>query len=55
MLVPSSLDLANSLTAYNASSSPRTLTVMLIIAPWLAHAAYPKLTAGAASRSMPAR
>jgi cytochrome d ubiquinol oxidase subunit II len=32
VLVPSSLDLANSLTAYNASSSPRTLTVMLIIA-----------------------
>lgn len=32
VLVPSSIDLAYSLTAYNASSSPRTLTVMLIIA-----------------------
>jgi cytochrome d ubiquinol oxidase subunit II len=31
-LVPSSLDLANSLTAYNSSSTPRTLTTMLIIA-----------------------
>jgi cytochrome d ubiquinol oxidase subunit II len=31
-LVPSSLDLANSLTIYNAASSPRTLTVMLVIA-----------------------
>ncbi len=31
-LVPSSLDLGSSLTAYNASSSPRTLTVMLVIA-----------------------
>lgn len=31
-LVPSSLDLAHSLTAYNASSTPRTLTAMLIIA-----------------------
>jgi cytochrome bd ubiquinol oxidase subunit II len=31
-LVPSSIDLANSLTVYNASSSPRTLTVMLVIA-----------------------
>ena len=31
-VVPSSLDLANSLTVYNASSTPRTLTVMLIIA-----------------------
>ena len=31
-LVPSSLDLASSLTAYNASSSPRTLGVMLVIA-----------------------
>jgi len=30
-LVPSSTDLAYSLTAYNASSTPRTLTVMLII------------------------
>lgn len=30
--VPSSIDLANSLTIYNASSTPRTLTVMLIIA-----------------------
>jgi cytochrome d ubiquinol oxidase subunit II len=32
VLVPSSIDLAYSLTAYNSSSSPRTLTVMLIIA-----------------------
>ncbi len=32
VLVPSSIDLANSLTAYNASSSKLTLTVMLIIA-----------------------
>ena len=32
VLVPSSIDLAYSLTAYNASSSQRTLTVMLIIA-----------------------
>ena len=31
-VVPSSLDLANSLTVYNASSTPRTLTVMLVIA-----------------------
>ena len=31
-IVPSSLDLANSLTIYNASSTPRTLTVMLVIA-----------------------
>jgi cytochrome d ubiquinol oxidase subunit II len=31
-LVPSSLNLANSLTIYNASSTDRTLTVMLIIA-----------------------
>ena len=31
-VVPSTLDLANSLTVYNASSTPRTLTVMLIIA-----------------------
>ncbi|MGD2135167.1 MAG: cytochrome d ubiquinol oxidase subunit II [Gemmatimonadales bacterium] len=31
-LVPSSIDLAYSLTAYNASSSQRTLTVMLYIA-----------------------
>ncbi len=31
-MVPSRIDLANSLTVYNASSSPRTLTVMLIIA-----------------------
>ena len=31
-MVPSSLDLASSLTAYNASSTPRTLTVMLVIA-----------------------
>ncbi|GAG44920.1 unnamed protein product, partial [marine sediment metagenome] len=31
-MLPSSLDLANSLTIYNASSTPRTLTVMLIIA-----------------------
>ena len=31
-IVPSSIDLANSLTIYNASSTPRTLTVMLIIA-----------------------
>ena len=31
-LVPSSIDLANSLTIYNASSTDRTLTVMLIIA-----------------------
>ncbi|MBN2562080.1 MAG: cytochrome d ubiquinol oxidase subunit II [Phycisphaerae bacterium] len=30
--VPSSIDLANSLTVYNASSTPRTLTVMLVIA-----------------------
>ncbi len=32
MLVPSSLDLAYSLTIYNSSSTPRTLLVMLIIA-----------------------
>jgi len=31
-MAPSSLDLANSLTVYNASSTPRTLTVMLVIA-----------------------
>ena len=31
-LVPSTVDLASSLTIYNASSTPRTLTVMLIIA-----------------------
>jgi len=31
-LVPSSIDLANSLTIYNSSSTPRTLTTMLIIA-----------------------
>jgi cytochrome bd ubiquinol oxidase subunit II len=31
-LVPSSIDLANSLTIYNASSTPRTLETMLIIA-----------------------
>ncbi|MCK4343209.1 MAG: cytochrome d ubiquinol oxidase subunit II [Phycisphaerae bacterium] len=31
-MVPSSLDLASSLTIYNASSTPRTLTVMLVIA-----------------------
>ncbi|MBN2293693.1 MAG: cytochrome d ubiquinol oxidase subunit II [Pirellulales bacterium] len=31
-MVPSSLDLANSLTIHNASSTPRTHTVMLIIA-----------------------
>jgi cytochrome d ubiquinol oxidase subunit II len=31
-LVPSSLDLANSLTAYNAASTPRTLAVMLVVA-----------------------
>ncbi len=31
-MVPSSIDLANSLTVYNASSTPRTLTVMLVIA-----------------------
>ncbi len=31
-LVPSSIDLANSLTIYNASSTPKTLMVMLIIA-----------------------
>jgi len=31
-LVPSSIDMANSLTIYNASSTDRTLTVMLIIA-----------------------
>jgi cytochrome d ubiquinol oxidase subunit II len=31
-LVPSSINLQNSLTIYNASSTPRTLTVMLIIA-----------------------
>lgn len=32
MLVPSSIDLANSLTIYNASSTERTLLTMLIIA-----------------------
>ena len=31
-LVPSSIDLAKSLTIYNSSSTPRTLTTMLIIA-----------------------
>ena len=31
-LVPSTIDLANSLTVYNASSTPRTLTAMLVIA-----------------------
>ena len=31
-MVPSSIDLAYSLTIYNASSTPRTLTVMLVIA-----------------------
>jgi cytochrome d ubiquinol oxidase subunit II len=31
-LVPSSIDPAHSLTIYNASSTPRTLTVMLIVA-----------------------
>ena len=31
-LVPSSIDLGHSLTIYNASSTPRTLTVMLVIA-----------------------
>ena len=31
-MVPSSIDPANSLTIYNASSTPRTLTVMLVIA-----------------------
>jgi len=31
-LVPSSLDLTYSLTIYNASSTPRTLLTMLIIA-----------------------
>ena len=31
-MVPSSVDLANSLTIYNASSTPLTLTVMLVIA-----------------------
>ena len=32
LLVPSSIDIANSLTIYNASSTPRTLQTMLIIA-----------------------
>jgi cytochrome d ubiquinol oxidase subunit II len=32
VLVPSSIDFANSLTIHNASSTPRTLTVMLVIA-----------------------
>jgi cytochrome d ubiquinol oxidase subunit II len=32
LLVPSSIDIANSLTIYNASSTPRTLHTMLIIA-----------------------
>ena len=32
LLVPSSINLANSLTIYNASSTPRTLETMLIIA-----------------------
>jgi cytochrome d ubiquinol oxidase subunit II len=31
-LAPSRIDLANSLTAYNASSTPRALTVILVIA-----------------------
>ena len=31
-VVPSSLDLANSLTIYNASSTPRALMVMLVVA-----------------------
>ena len=31
-MVPSSIALENSLTIYNASSTPRTLTVMLVIA-----------------------
>jgi cytochrome bd ubiquinol oxidase subunit II len=31
-MVPSSIDLANSLTIYNACSTPRTLTAMLVIA-----------------------
>lgn len=31
-MIPSSIDLSYSLTVYNASSTPRTLTVMLIIA-----------------------
>lgn len=31
-MLPSSIDLAHSLTIYNASSTPRTLTVMLVIA-----------------------
>ena len=31
-MVPSSIDLGNSLTAYNASSSPLTLAVMLVVA-----------------------
>jgi len=31
-MVPSSLDLAYSLTVYNASSTPRTLATMLVIA-----------------------
>jgi len=31
-MAPSSIDLANSLTIYNASSTPRTLMVMLIVA-----------------------
>lgn len=31
-IVPSSINLAHSLTVYNASSTPRTLTVMLVIA-----------------------
>ncbi len=31
-LLPSSIDVAHSLTVYNASSTPRTLTVMLVIA-----------------------
>jgi cytochrome d ubiquinol oxidase subunit II len=30
-IVPSRLELADSLTIYNASSTPRTLTVMLVI------------------------
>ena len=32
LLVPSSIDMANSLNIYNASSTPRTLETMLIIA-----------------------
>jgi len=44
-LVPNSLDMAASLTAYNASSTPRTLGVMLLVAllgvpPMLLYTAY---------------